>query len=63
MLTVNADDHPYIQQYPKPQDEKRMLVILPEEEYDAWLQAPTADSRPFLRQFIAEGLLAQVPLS
>nr|AFK89101.1 hypothetical protein [Pseudomonas syringae] len=29
MLTVNADDHDFMKAYHKPQDEKRMVVILP----------------------------------
>lgn len=30
LLTVNADDHPLMGQSQKPQDDKRMAVILPE---------------------------------
>jgi putative SOS response-associated peptidase YedK len=33
MLTVNADEHPLMQQVHKPADEKRMVVSLPEEHY------------------------------
>lgn len=40
MLTVNADDHPFMKNYHKPQDEKRMVVIPQEQDYDACLQAP-----------------------
>jgi putative SOS response-associated peptidase YedK len=54
MLTVNADDHPFMRNYHKPQDEKRMVVILQDDEYDAWLSAPADESRYFLRQFPAE---------
>lgn len=54
MLTVNAEDHPFMRNYHKPQDEKRMIVILHEEEYDAWLSAPAEESRRFLRQYPAE---------
>lgn len=61
MLTVNADDHPFMRQFHKPQDEKRMVVILPESDYAAWLAAPAEDSRAFLRQFPAEALVAQQP--
>jgi len=59
MLTINADDHPFMRQYHKPADEKRMVVILNENDYDDWLQAPAADSLYFLRQFPAENLLAE----
>lgn len=61
MLTINADDHPFMRQYHKPEDEKRMVVILDELDYDVWLEAPPAESRDFLRQFPAEYLLAEQP--
>jgi putative SOS response-associated peptidase YedK len=54
MLTVNADDHPFMRNYHKPGDEKRMIVILHEDQYDAWLSAPPEESRQFLRQYPAE---------
>lgn len=54
MLTVNADDHPFMRNFHKPDDEKRMVVILQDEEYDAWLSATAEESRFFLRQFPAE---------
>jgi len=38
-----------------------MVVILQEQKYDAWLQAPAPDSPQFLRQFPAEGLAVQAP--
>jgi putative SOS response-associated peptidase YedK len=61
MLTINADDHPFMRQFHKPDDEKRMVVILDEADYDAWLQAPAAKSSEFLRQYPAEHLKAQHP--
>ncbi|OAJ69660.1 hypothetical protein A7976_13585 [Methylobacillus sp. MM3] len=54
MLTVNADDHPFMRNFHKPDDEKRMVVILQDEEYDAWLSASADESRFFLRQFPTE---------
>lgn len=59
MLTINADDHPFMRQYHKPDDEKRMVVILNESDYDAWLQAPVGNSQGYLRQFPADGLAAE----
>lgn len=59
MLTINADDHRFMRQYHKPEDEKRMVVILSEHDYDAWLAAPATQSREFLRQFPAENLLGE----
>ena len=61
MLTINADDHPFMRQYHKPEDEKRMVVILNESDYDAWLVAPATESRGFLRPFPAENLVGEQP--
>lgn len=59
MLTINADAHPFMRHYHKPQDEKRMVVILPEQDYEAWLEAPTEESRNMLQPFPADNLMAQ----
>jgi putative SOS response-associated peptidase YedK len=61
MLTINADDHKFMRQYHKPEDEKRMVVILDECDYDAWLAAPATQSSDFLRQFPADNLVGQQP--
>lgn len=56
MLTVNADDHSFMRNFHKPGDEKRMVVILQDEEFDAWLSATPEESRFFMRQFSAENM-------
>ena len=56
MLTINADQHPLLNLFHKPTDEKRMVVILEPEQFDPWLQAPASRSMEFLRPFPAEGL-------
>lgn len=61
MLTINADQHPFMRQFHKPDDEKRTVVILHEAHYDAWLQAPVKDSRDFLYPFPADNLVAESP--
>jgi putative SOS response-associated peptidase YedK len=43
-LTINADGHPVMQRFHKPNDEKRMLVILRPEQYDEWLACPVEDA-------------------
>ena len=58
MLTINADTHPVMCQFHKPDDEKRMVVILNDQDYDAWLNATAKESRDFLQQYPAEDLLA-----
>ncbi|TXI81793.1 MAG: SOS response-associated peptidase [Flavobacteriales bacterium] len=61
MLTINADNHPLMRSYHKPEDEKRMVVILHEQDYGDWLDANAAESREFLRQYPAERLHAESP--
>ncbi len=61
MLTINADAHPLMNQFHKPGEEKRMVVILPEDRFDDWLRADTANSRNFLEPYPADGLTANVP--
>lgn len=58
MLTINADTHPLMNQMHKPGDEKRMIVILPPERHDDWLQAGARDSLDFLRPWPADELRA-----
>ena len=63
MLTINAEQHPLMNKFHKPADEKRMVVILPPEHYGPWLQASADQSRAFLRQFPASLLKAEVASS
>lgn len=39
MLTINADAHSLMRLFHRPVDEKRMVVVRPEERYDDWLNA------------------------
>ncbi|HJV73869.1 MAG TPA: SOS response-associated peptidase family protein [Noviherbaspirillum sp.] len=59
MLTVNADDHPLMRRFHKPDDEKRMLVILSPEQYDDWLTCPVEDAPHFFTHYPAERLVAR----
>jgi putative SOS response-associated peptidase YedK len=61
MLTINADQHPFMRQFHKPDDEKRSVVILHEQDYDGWLQSPAADSLDFLNPYPADNLVAEIP--
>lgn len=54
MLTINADEHPFMRKYHRPEKEKRMIVILQEEDYEAWLNATPEESPAFVRPFPAE---------
>lgn len=58
MLTINADDHGLLKQFHKPNDEKRMVVILPDAAYLAWLEAPVERTMDFMHPFPADQLTA-----
>ncbi|MBL8339396.1 MAG: SOS response-associated peptidase [Rhodoferax sp.] len=58
MLTIPAQDHALMRQFHRPQDEKRMVVILPPAAWADWLDAPPHRSRELLQPFPAEALVA-----
>ena len=65
MLTINAAAHPLMQHLHKPQDEKRMVVILQVGDYDEWLNAApsanaanAANAAKLLQSFPADKLVA-----
>lgn len=58
MLTINADHHCLMQQFHKPDDEKRMVVVLPPSCYGDWLHAKTDDTPLFLKPFAADEYVA-----
>lgn len=60
MLTINADGHDLMQQFHKPTDEKRMVVMLTAERYSDWLVAKPEQSMAFMRPMAAEQLVASV---
>lgn len=57
MLTVNADDHEFMSNYHRPEDEKRMVVILPRGLYRDWLAAPVEARSEFMRKYPADHLI------
>lgn len=59
MLTVNADEHPLMRRFHRPRSEKRMIAIIPPEEYDDWLHATAAFAGTFLQGYPAEYLAAE----
>ena len=52
MLTVNADGHPVFQRFHKPGDEKRMVVILDPQQYDAWLYCSVGDAPTYFQRWM-----------
>ncbi len=63
MLTINATNHPLMQQFHKPEDEKRMVVVLHEDQYADWLTATADRSMAFMNPYPAEQLIAQAQTS
>lgn len=37
MLTINSDNHPFMKQFHAPADEKRSIIVIPEEYRNDWL--------------------------
>lgn len=60
MLTINADGHELMCQFHKPVDEKRMVVILPQDSFDHWLRATPPQSMDFMRQYPAGRLMSGI---
>ena len=58
LLTVNANNHALMSRYQQPGNEKRMLAILNEGAYDAWLSARPEKAREFMRAYPANWLTA-----
>jgi len=52
MLTINAQDHSLMNRFHKPEDEKRMVVILPRGSWKAWLLATPERMSPTQRQHL-----------
>jgi putative SOS response-associated peptidase YedK len=62
MLTVNADNHPVMKRFHRPGDEKRMVVILDPNDYDAWLTASTDDAAGYFRQWTGALVATPAPM-
>lgn len=58
LLTVNANSHALMSRYQQPGNEKRMLAVLNEGAYDAWLGARPEKAREFMRAYPANWLTA-----
>ena len=62
MLTVNADNHPVMQRFHKPGEEKRMVVILDPKDYDDWLACPVEEAVRHFKRWNGELLAEPAPL-
>lgn len=63
MLTCNADGHPTFQRMHKPQDEKRMVIVLAPGDYDEWLTCAPDEAGRFFKRWEGpfEGWAAPLP--
>ena len=60
MLTINAQVHALMQQFDKLADEKRMVVVLPPDRYQDWLEAKPEQSMEFMQMFPTDRLVSAV---
>lgn len=56
LLTVNADHHAFMRQFHKPDEEKRMVVVLPLHALQHWLQAPVTEAQAWIQACAADVL-------
>lgn len=62
-ITINADAHPLMRRFHRPEDEKRSLVIISPENYDDWLTCvDETQARSLLLNCAPELLLAEPAL-
>lgn len=59
MLTVSGAGHPVFKRMHRPEDEKRMVLIIEPAEHDRWLQCRPEEAATFFRQW--EGPLDAFP--
>ncbi len=62
MLTINADGHALMQQFHKPTDEKRMVVVLAPDRYQDWLEAKAEHSHAFMQPAPMELCVRDLPV-
>ena len=58
MITINSDDHPFMKQFHGPDDEKRSIIVIPEESRQDWLHCNHEQASEFFfemkDEFIAQ---------
>ena len=47
LLTINADHHPFMKQFHKPNDEKRSIIVIPEDNRMDWLNCNASEANQF----------------
>lgn len=59
MLTINADSHPLMKRFHKPEDEKRMIVLLEPNQMDKWPQSPIEAAHSFFQPYDADKMISE----
>ncbi len=59
MLTINADQHPLMNRFHKPGEEKRMVMILDPLQYEGWLEGTLAAEPEAYQPYPADQLKAE----
>jgi putative SOS response-associated peptidase YedK len=54
LLTINADQHPLMQQFHRPEVEKRSIVVMPRPLWKQWLRADHRHAQTMLRDLDAK---------
>lgn len=47
LLTINADHHPFMKQFHKPDDEKRSVIVIPDNLRNDWLNCTHSEAKDF----------------
>ncbi|MBR7725971.1 DUF159 family protein, partial [Acinetobacter nosocomialis] len=47
LLTINADRHSFMKQFHKPDDEKRSIIVIPEDLRNDWLNCKHDEASDF----------------
>jgi putative SOS response-associated peptidase YedK len=63
MLTINADDHPVMNQFHRPGDEKRTPFVLAAHAFDAWLSATPDTAKELLTPKTMENVVSYLAAS
>ena len=47
MLTINSDNHPFMKQFHAPDNEKRSIIVIPEEYRKDWLNVDKENAHEY----------------
>lgn len=54
MLTINADQHPFMSQFHKPEDEKRSIIVIPPHYCNDWMNYKFDEAHEFFFEMADE---------